>query len=166
MTASVDLDYQVALENEDQKHYYLPVEQQVKNWVEATLQSLDITSLGNEVQLTVRVVGKAEMIQLNSRFRDKQSVTNVLSFPFEPPEGVSLPLLGDVVVCAAVVSEEARQQSKRDEQHWAHMVIHGVLHLLGYDHVEENDALCMESVETTVLSKLGFADPYGELNTL
>lgn len=166
MIASVDLDYQVALEDEGQKQCYLPVERQVSDWINAALQASETTDVGAEAELTVRVVGKAEMIQLNSRFRNKQSVTNVLSFPFEPPAGVCLPLLGDVVVCAEVVSEEARQQSKCDEQHWAHIVVHGVLHLLGYDHIEKNDAHCMESLEINVLSKLGFPNPYGEINKL
>ncbi|NOZ53912.1 MAG: rRNA maturation RNase YbeY [Gammaproteobacteria bacterium] len=160
----MDLDYQIALQGGRQQ-YYLPSEIQVKDWINSVLQSLEFDRDKEKVQLTVRIVSEQEMIQLNSQFRGKHRVTNVLSFPFESPKSVYLPLLGDVVVCAAVVNAEARQQLKQDEQHWAHMIVHGVLHLLGYDHLDEHDAQRMELLERNVLSTLGFPNPYGEINT-
>ena len=111
-------------------------------------------------------MGREEITALNSQYRKKNRATNVLSFPYEPLPGVAIPLLGDVVICAEVVNDEALAQGKTAEQHWAHMIVHGALHLLGYDHVDENDAQHMESMEIQILSQLGIPDPYGELNTL
>ncbi len=115
--------------------------------------------------LTVRVVDEAEITALNSEYRGKQGATNVLSFPYEPLPGVNSALIGDVVICAPVVAAEAIAQDKPLEAHWAHIVIHGVLHLLGHDHREETGALAMEDLERQLLAALGYADPYRPAGT-
>jgi probable rRNA maturation factor len=102
---------------------------------------------------------------LNEYYRHKAGSTNVLSFPFEVPEGVLSHLLGDLVICAAVVEREAREQGKDLEAHWAHMVVHGMLHLQGYDHISETDAAVMEAEEIAILNSLGFPNPYEEIMT-
>lgn len=114
----------------------------------------------DEAELTVRIVDEAEITALNSEYRGKPGATNVLSFPYESMPGVSTALLGDVVICAPVVAAEAVAQDKPLEAHWAHIVIHGVLHLIGHDHREEGEALAMEELERRLLADLGYADPY------
>jgi probable rRNA maturation factor len=113
-------------------------------------------------ELTVRVVARRESAALNSRYRGKRGPTNVLSFPGEPGAAKSRELLplGDVVICASVVAREAREQGKTLKAHWAHMVIHGTLHLQGYDHENARDAAAMEARERALLRALGFPDPY------
>ena len=101
-----------------------------------------------------------EMQQLNKQYRDKDKATNVLSFPMQSPEEVGVCLLGDIALCAAVINREANQQAKAENAHWAHMVIHGVLHLLGYDHHQDDEAHKMEVRETELLDSLGYANPY------
>lgn len=113
-----------------------------------------------DAELTVRVVDEAEITALNSAYRGKPGATNVLSFPYQPMPGVDTALIGDVVICAPVVAAEAIAQDKPLEAHWAHIVIHGVLHLLGHDHREEAGALAMEDLERRLLAGLGYADPY------
>jgi len=110
--------------------------------------------------LSIRIVDEEEMQDLNRQFRHKDKPTNVLSFPCELAPEVELNLLGDLVICAPVVAMEAEQQGKSVEAHWAHMVIHGCLHLLGFDHIHENDAIEMEALETAILAHLGFPPPY------
>lgn len=114
------------------------------------------------VQVSLRIVGSAESRKLNRDWRDEDHATNILSFPAgEMPElAGELPTLGDLVVCAPVVKREAAQQGKALDAHWAHMMIHGVLHLLGYDHEVERDAQLMEACEVAILDSLGFANPY------
>lgn len=113
-------------------------------------------------ELNIRIVGIPEMTELNATYRHKNGPTNVLSFPFDIPDGIELdlPILGDLVICAEVVNQEALDQGKTREAHWAHMVIHGVLHLLGYDHENDHDAELMESLEITIMNKLKFPNPY------
>ncbi len=106
-------------------------------------------------ELTLRIVGEAEMTDLNARFRGKRRPTNVLSFPYDE-DG----LLGDIAICAPVVAREAAEQHKPPRAHWAHMVVHGTLHLMGYDHQSDDEAECMERIERDVLRQLGFDDPY------
>lgn len=146
----IDLDLQIATEAPD-----LPSEADITRWVMAAVgEAMD------EAQLTVRIVDEAEIRELNTTYRGKDYATNVLSFPFEAPPGVDIPLLGDIIICAAVVAREAEEQGKLLESHWAHMVIHGTLHLLGYDHIEETDAEAMEGLEIKLLTDLGYANPY------
>lgn len=136
----------------------LPGESEFTRWVEAALAG----RREGETLLTVRIVDEAEGRALNLQYRGKDYATNVLSFPFEAPPGVDLPLLGDLVICAPVVRREAVEQGKPESQHWAHLTVHGVLHCLGYDHVEDAEAEAMEALETRILAALGLPDPYRE----
>lgn len=133
----------------------VPEEEDISSWIEAALQRER-----EQAEVSVRLVGEEEMARLNHHYRGKAGSTNVLSFPTDLPESVPHPLLGDIVVCAAVVEREAQQQHKSFHDHWAHMFIHGSLHLLGYDHIETADAQSMESLETSIMKTLGYPDPY------
>ncbi|MCG9740196.1 rRNA maturation RNase YbeY [Shewanella insulae] len=135
----------------------LPTLEQFESWVRL--------ALGNampEAEMTIRLVDEAESQELNHTYRGKDKPTNVLSFPFESPPEVELPLLGDLVICVPVVEQEAEFQGKSLEAHWAHMVVHGCLHLLGYDHIIDSEAEEMESIETQLIESLGFPNPYKE----
>ena len=145
------IDLQIACEQESG----LPTAEQIEQWVTAAVQPQS-----DEVEMTVRIVDEAESHALNLNYRGKDRPTNVLSFPFECPDEVELPLLGDLVICRQVVEREAQEQDKPVMAHWAHMVVHGSLHLLGYDHIEDDEAEEMESLETQIMTGLGFADPY------
>ncbi|NOX08059.1 MAG: rRNA maturation RNase YbeY [Gammaproteobacteria bacterium] len=133
----------------------LPSDEQLKVWVDA---GVDQKYSGYE--MVIRIVDETESASLNDRYRHKSGATNVLSFTADIPEGVDLPLLGDLVICAPVVAQEAKEQMKGLSAHWAHMVVHGALHLQGYDHQDEEEAQVMELIEREVLEGLGFADPY------
>ncbi|WP_336366278.1 rRNA maturation RNase YbeY [Marinobacter sp. C2H3] len=111
-------------------------------------------------EVTIRIVGALESQTLNHEYRGKDKPTNVLSFPFEAPAGITVPLAGDLVICAPVVAHEAEQQRKTPEAHWAHMVVHGMLHLQGYDHVDDDDAEVMENLEIRLMHQLGYPNPY------
>ncbi len=152
----IELDYQNVCSVDD-----IPTEQQCQNWLEQFLPEFQQMS-----ELTVRIVDEAESQQLNNDYRGKNKPTNVLSFPFEVPEGlpedVDFPLLGDLIICAQVVNREAVEQNKTSEAHWAHMLLHGSLHLLGYDHIEDEEAEEMEFLETKILQKMGFPNPYND----
>ena len=115
-----------------------------------------------KADLAIRIVDSKEGRALNRHYRGKDYATNVLSFPAELPEGVKLPLLGDLVICAPVVAKEAREQGKALAAHYAHLTIHGVLHLLGLNHEDEREAEAMELIERDILAGLGFPDPYTE----
>ena len=132
-----------------------------RKWVAAALDSRI-----READLAVRIVGTKEGRALNRHYRGKDYATNVLSFPADMPEGlpegVHLPLLGDVVLCAPVVAREAREQKKPLAEHYAHLTVHGALHLLGWDHEDEKEALCMEQLEREILAGMGIDDPYNE----
>ncbi len=147
----VDLQYGDEVRNPHE----LPDAARIQAWVEA---AVDGSAAG--AQLTVRIVGEGESRRLNETYRGRKGATNVLSFPFERPEWMDPPLLGDVVICAGRVEEEAREQGKRLESHWAHLVIHGVLHLQGYDHEAGEEAARMEARERELMAGLGFPDPY------
>ena len=148
---SIFVDLQIATENIES----LPTEEQIVQWATAAVQPE-----GDEVEMTVRIVDEAESHELNLTYRGKDRPTNVLSFPFECPDEVELPLLGDLVICRQVVEREAAEQEKPLIAHWAHMVVHGCLHLLGYDHIEDDEAEEMESLETQIMQGLCFDDPY------
>jgi probable rRNA maturation factor len=153
MTNKIHLDVQAA------SSASTPNETQLQQWAE--LAATDFLSQQNEDQeLTIRIVDKDESQSLNHRYRDKDKPTNVLSFPYEQAPGMHVPLLGDLLICAPVVIQEALEQEKPVEAHWAHIVLHGVLHLLGYDHIETEEAEQMEKLEVTLLDKLGYANPY------
>lgn len=111
-------------------------------------------------ELTIRLVDEEESQSLNRDYRDRDYPTNVLSFPADLPPELNIPLLGDLVVCVQVVQREAAEQQKSAESHWAHMVIHGCLHLLGYDHIDDAQAEEMEGIERRLMAELGFSDPY------
>lgn len=130
----------------------------------ASLRSWAAAALGRERgELNIRIVGDAESRSLNKAWRGKDKPTNVLSFQGEPELGAlpdGAPMLGDLVICAPLVAREAAEQGKAPRAHWAHMVVHGCLHLLGHDHEHEPEALRMEALEIRILKRLGFPDPY------
>ncbi|MBY7731688.1 rRNA maturation RNase YbeY [Vibrio splendidus] len=148
---SIELDLQIAVENEQG----LPTEQDIQLWLDQTIPQFQ-----ENAELTVRIVDTEESHQLNHDYRGKDKPTNVLSFPFEAPPGMELDLLGDLIICRQVVEKEAEEQNKPLLAHWAHMVVHGSLHLLGYDHIEDDEAEEMESLETEIMQTMGFEDPY------
>ena len=150
MATELCLDLQIASEEDD-----LPSRRQLRHWALAAL-----SGRMQEAEISLRIVGRAESQKLNRDYRQQDKPTNVLSFPANLPPELKLPLLGDLVICADVVAEEAQQQGKNLKAHWAHMLVHGTLHLLGYDHVEEADALTMEQLETEIITGLGFPPPY------
>lgn len=135
-----------------------PTARDIRRWALAALAG------AGRGELTVRIVGEQESAALNERYRGKQGPTNVLAFPGGGGEelGGEPPPLGDLVICAPVVIREAREQGKPAAAHWAHMVVHGALHLVGYDHEEAAAAVAMEARERQVLATLGFSDPYGD----
>ncbi len=133
----------------------LPDNARIERWVIAALGGKH-----NKAQVTIRIVDNQESQHLNETFRHRTGPTNVLSFPFENPEILQPPLLGDVVICAPLVMTEAGEQGKESEAHWAHLVIHGVLHLVGYDHDDNKAAVIMEELETRIMAELHYPDPY------
>lgn len=137
----------------------VPDEDDIRRWIESALAG---HRDGQDTEVSVRFVDREEMTGLNGRYRGKAGPTNVLSFPSDLPPELGLPLLGDIVICAPVVAEEATAQHKPAPAHWAHMTVHGTLHLLGYDHIEDDEAAAMEALETRILAELGIACPYGE----
>jgi probable rRNA maturation factor len=147
---SIILDLQVATEATN-----IPTEAELQRYLEAA-----VSPFQTEAEVTIRLVDETESQQLNFDYRHKDKPTNVLSFPFQAPPGIELPLLGDLVICVQVVAQEALEQNKTLEAHWAHMVVHGCLHLLGFDHINDTDAEEMEAEEVQILQELGFADPY------
>ncbi|PJG85791.1 rRNA maturation RNase YbeY [Conservatibacter flavescens] len=147
----VNIDLQIACEDENN----LPDFAQIETWASRAVQPKT-----QNVDMTVRIVDEAESHELNLTYRGKDKPTNVLSFPFECPDEVELPLLGDLIICRQVVEQEAQEQAKPLMAHWAHMVVHGSLHLLGYDHINDTDAEEMENLETEIMQSLGFDDPY------
>jgi probable rRNA maturation factor len=146
---TLDVDVQYAVEIAE-----LPSKSDIEHWVESA-----VGDRREAVSMSLRIVNEAEAKQLNMRWRGIESPTNVLAFPCDPPEHMP-ELLGDVVICAPIVLREAEVQAKPAGAHWAHLVVHGTLHLLGFDHETPQDALRMESLETAVLQSIGFADPY------
>ena len=146
-----NIDLQIACQSDA-----LPTLEDFQLWVDLVLTHQELS----DQEMTIRIVENEESQTLNATYRGKDKPTNVLSFPFEAPPGVPIPLLGDLVVCHTVVAAEAKEQQKPLLHHWAHMIIHGTLHLLGFDHMEEHEALKMESLEIHLLSQLSIDDPY------
>ena len=147
---SLELEVQVNSDDAD-----IPTSHDVESWVEEV-----IGERREAAELTVRIVDEAESRALNERYRRQDKPTNVLSFPADLPGEVDTPLLGDIVICAPVVAAEATANRRSARAHWAHLVVHGTLHLLGFDHQTENQAREMEAEETAILIRLGFPDPY------
>lgn len=135
----------------------VPTDIQLTRWAKAALDTRC-----EQAEITIRIVNTTEGAALNAQYRHKDNATNVLSFSYTPPTGMEALLLGDIVICALVVAAEAKDQQKPLQAHWAHMVVHGVLHLLGYDHEQDMDAVIMEALENTILKALDFEPPYGE----
>ena len=160
MTGDVPVvDVQVACETA-----YVPTADVITSWVQRTLSQAqgDVAVVSD---VSVRIVGRDEMQMLNRDYRKRDAATNVLSFPGGDIQGLpadAIRTLGDIVICADVVNDEAEEQGKARAAHWAHMLVHGTLHLLGYDHHEEAEAAVMEGLEKSVLARYGLDDPYGE----
>lgn len=148
MNVEVDVQYAVMADG-------VPSVSDIETWIGAVVRGRR-----ENAQLTVRIVDEEEGTELNERWRQARGPTNVLSFPSEGLEAIAPDLLGDVVICAPVVESEAREQGKSLTAHWTHMVIHGTLHLLGFDHVDEDHAREMELLEARILKELGYSDPY------
>jgi probable rRNA maturation factor len=136
----------------------VPSARELARWAKTAFRG--VPGAPGSAEMTIRIVGEAEARELNSRYRHADRATNVLSFPFEDPPGVETGILGDVVICAPVVAREAMDQNKGVREHWAHMVVHGVLHLLGHDHDNDSDAEIMEALEDDIMRALGFPGPY------
>ncbi|KOR30807.1 hypothetical protein TI05_13395 [Achromatium sp. WMS3] len=161
----IDLEIQRTTENSD-----IPTDADLKHWVTSTLTTLN-APLGqcppydstHPKELLIRIVNIAESATLNATYRHKIGATNVLSFPFMAPKPLISHLLGDIVICAPLVTQEALEQNKSVTAHWAHLVIHGILHLLGYDHQTEVEADIMENLERQLLANLDFPDPYAAI---
>ncbi len=151
----LELDLQIATEAN------APSEADFRLWCELALRQRTADS-----EMTIRLVDEEEGRELNHTWRQKDYATNVLSFPAEvPDEFLDIPLLGDLVICVAVVEREAAEQGKELKAHWAHLVIHGCLHLLGYDHIDDEEAEEMEALERELLAELGYPDPYADDET-
>jgi probable rRNA maturation factor len=130
----------------------------LRRWINAALSGEKATG-----EICIRIVDEDEMSNLNWTYRQRRGPTNVLSFEAGIPEGLPVALLGDIVLCSPLVAREAEQQSKNIEAHWAHLIVHGALHLLGYDHQQEAEAKQMENREIVILADLGYANPYQEI---
>ena len=146
---SLAVEVQVAVEPVD-----LPAEADFLRWAQAAYRD------DAAAEVLIRLVDAAESQALNRDYRGKDKPTNVLSFPFDVPPGIPNEHLGDLVICAPVVQAEASEQGKPVESHWAHMVVHGMLHLQGFDHIEDAEAEEMEALEREILARLGYPDPY------
>ncbi len=132
-----------------------PDQEHIQQWVDAALEGFN-----QDTEIVVRIVDEQESAELNEQYRHKSGPTNILSFPVEIPEGIELNLLGDLVVCAPVLEKEALEQHKTLTDHWAHIIVHGVLHLLGYDHLDDEEAELMENKEIAILKQLTIKNPY------
>jgi len=149
--SAIILDLQIATDDNQN----LPTEEQIIQWLNVILpQFMD------NAEITIRIVDEQESQQLNNTYRHKDKPTNVLSFPFESPIEIEVPLLGDLIICKQVVEAEAKEQHKSLTSHWAHMIVHGCLHLLGYDHILDEEAEEMENIEIDIMQQLGFNNPY------
>ena len=132
----------------------IPAEALFQRWVTAAMPE------GEHAVVSIRIIDRVESAKLNQIYRQKTGPTNVLSFPFEVPEGIPNNLLGDLAICAAIVEKEAKEQGKPADAHWAHIVVHGVLHLRGFKHDQDAEAEAMEALEIEILAGLGYPNPY------
>lgn len=137
-----------------------PSVEMFQHWMDTVLRDPAQNS-----EIVIRLVDDEESAALNQQYRHKLGPTNILSFPFEAPAGIETDLLGDLVICVPLISREAAEQHKLPEHHWAHITIHGLLHLLGYDHIEESEAEEMEALEIKLLNMLNINNPYQEEST-
>ena len=154
LTVEVSISDELASDAGELSDDDVPEPELLQSWAEAAY-------LGETPAVASLLVTTADEVQsLNKQYRNKDKPTNVLSFPMESPAEIDVSLLGDIVLCAPVIKQEAEQQSRSEVSHWAHMVVHGMLHLQGYDHIENHDAEQMEQLEIKILSQLGFANPY------
>ena len=154
----ISIDLQIAT---DEKLEDYPSIEKIELWART---SLTVAGRKADSEITVRMVNSDEIHELNNTYRHVDRPTNILSFPFELPEGVDdMPLLGDLVICKEVLERECVEQHKTLEEHFCHLIIHGCLHLLGFDHIEDDEADEMESLEVVALKELGFKDPYIEI---
>lgn len=152
MTTHVDIDVASSSTR-------LPEARQIENWISQTLAAIPDFEQ-EDAEVSIYIVDEAESQEFNLRYRQQDKPTNVLSFPADIPAELNLPLLGDLVICAPVVEREAEEQHKTLSAHWAHMLVHGTLHLLGYDHITDPDAEEMEGLETQIITLMGFPAPY------
>jgi probable rRNA maturation factor len=153
---TLDVDVQFAVDGVD-----LPSETEIRKWAHAAWQGAE-----GRADVVVRISGEDESHRLNLEYRGMDKPTNVLSFPFDPVPEIGFHHVGDVVICAPVVAREAREQGKPAAAHWAHMVVHGMLHLQGFDHVRTREAEEMEALETLILTQMGYPAPYPDDNVL
>ena len=149
--------YQIDIESNSQSQQ-IPAADDLERWI-----SIALRSQVEEAEVSVYIVDEDESQELNAQYRGRDYPTNVLSFPADIAEEVGVPLLGDLVVCAPVVEREAKEQGKTLQAHWAHMLIHGTLHLLGFDHIDDDEAETMETLETQIVTGLGYPAPYQEI---
>jgi len=160
---NVDLDLQIA----DQLHRDIkfPAFKNMERWVNLALlrgvRKAD-NKLPKTTELTIRIVDGMEIQELNKSYRSIDKPTNILSFPFEAPDCIGINLLGDLVICHSIIENEAKEQNKDITAHWAHIIIHGTLHLLGYDHIEDKQAELMEGLEIELMKALGLPNPYDD----
>ena len=152
---AITLDYQLA--EDITQHDRLPSSENLSKWIRATLAGINHSKA---IEVCIRVVSEHESQSLNANYRNKDKPTNVLSFESDLPDFVDSDYIGDLVVCAAVLEQESEEQHKVLEQHWAHICIHGLLHLLGYDHMSEQEAEKMEAIEVAILAELNIGNPY------
>ncbi|WP_423063941.1 rRNA maturation RNase YbeY [Candidiatus Paracoxiella cheracis] len=138
----------------------IPSLSQFTQWTQKTLSMVPKSTDENKISLTIRIIDEAESASLNQTYRQKKGPTNILSFPDDPIPGFISDSLGDLAICAPLVLQEANAQHKQTEAHWAHLLVHGVLHLLNYDHINDEDAEVMEALEIKILEKLGYNNPY------
>lgn len=156
----------IVIDIENVSNVTAPSEDTMTKWLNQVLKLAPFDVDNQEIEISIRIVDKPEMQALNLQYRQKDKPTNILSFPNHLPRVILLEMdtvhLGDMIMCAPVIEEEAKTQGKSLEAHWSHMVVHSSLHLLGYDHANQNDAKIMEDLETRLLTELGYPRPYGD----
>jgi probable rRNA maturation factor len=153
---TLEVDVQLAVDNGG-----LPSTAAITGWAHAAWQGAE-----DPADVVVRITGEEESHRLNLEYRGMNRPTNVLSFPFDPVPEIDFHHVGDLVICAPIVVREAQEQGKPVEAHWAHMVVHGMLHLQGFDHVRPQEADEMEALETSILIRLGYSAPYPDDNEI